>query len=377
VAKMATGGGAIYSITGRVTDGAGNPFLGVAISAATGGHTKTDANGNYTLSELAARQYTLTPSKSGYTFLPPSRTTSLPPDATGQDFSVATIEDQAVSLQYNGWCGVSDANASGSTYRVSKVKAATADFKFNGKSVTWITKKGPDQGKAKILIDGRRKGTFDLYSSTPQWKVPITVKGLTNQAHTLVVNVLGTKNLKSRDFNVSIDAFTVGAWTKQDDDPIGVKFSSWVGVTDTNSSGGSYRSRGKANAVAYLTFTGTSINWITALGPSNGIAQVTIDSKVVDTPDLYASTQHWQVAKTYGNLSIGQHTIQIKVLSAKNKLSKGGTVVVDAFSGPITTTGTSVLVEPEVEDSSSSDTSWLFWMLPLGIASLGIVRRRF
>ena len=40
----------------------------------------------YTLSGLAAGTYTLTVSKSGYSFAPTSRTVTVPPDATGQDF---------------------------------------------------------------------------------------------------------------------------------------------------------------------------------------------------------------------------------------------------------------------------------------------------
>ena len=46
----------------------------------------TDSNGNYTLAGLATGTYTLTPSKSDYTFSPPTRTVSVPESKTGQDF---------------------------------------------------------------------------------------------------------------------------------------------------------------------------------------------------------------------------------------------------------------------------------------------------
>ena len=46
----------------------------------------SDGAGTYTLTGLAAGTYTLTASKSGYSFAPSSRTVTVPPDATGQDF---------------------------------------------------------------------------------------------------------------------------------------------------------------------------------------------------------------------------------------------------------------------------------------------------
>ena len=79
--------GGTYSISGRVTDSSGNPSSGVTISDGAGHTATTDSNGNYTIGDLSAGSYTLTPSKSDYTFSPASRTVSVPPSATGQDFT--------------------------------------------------------------------------------------------------------------------------------------------------------------------------------------------------------------------------------------------------------------------------------------------------
>ncbi len=79
-------GTSLYTISGRVRDGSGNPIPGVTLSDSVGHTATTDSNGSYALSGLAAGMYTITPSKSGYTFSPPSRTVSVPPDATGLDF---------------------------------------------------------------------------------------------------------------------------------------------------------------------------------------------------------------------------------------------------------------------------------------------------
>ena len=90
------GPGLTYSISGHVRDGSGNPIPDVTVSAGAGGSATTDANGTYTISDLTAGTYTLTPSKSSYTFSPATRTVSVPPDQTGQDFTEALSADSIV-----------------------------------------------------------------------------------------------------------------------------------------------------------------------------------------------------------------------------------------------------------------------------------------
>jgi len=77
-----------YLVTGRVTDGSGNPIGGVNVSAGGGINAITDNSGRYIVTGLISGTiYSLTPSKSGYTFSPPTRANvSVPPDRTGQNF---------------------------------------------------------------------------------------------------------------------------------------------------------------------------------------------------------------------------------------------------------------------------------------------------
>ncbi len=81
-----------YSISGRVADSNNNSISDVTISVGAGHTATTDSRGtidsssNYTLTGLAVGTYTLTPSKSGYTFSPASRTVTVPV-ATGQNFT--------------------------------------------------------------------------------------------------------------------------------------------------------------------------------------------------------------------------------------------------------------------------------------------------
>ncbi len=78
-----------YSISGKVTAG-GSALSGVTITL-TGPEkrtTITDANGNYSFSEVPIGTYTLTPSLAGYTFFLPIRNVYLDGlDAIGFNFS--------------------------------------------------------------------------------------------------------------------------------------------------------------------------------------------------------------------------------------------------------------------------------------------------
>jgi hypothetical protein len=76
------------SISGRVVDSSGNPVEGVDVAAGTAYSATTDAEGEYTVAEVAPGAYTLAPGKAGWVFTPPTRTVSVPPDATGQDFTM-------------------------------------------------------------------------------------------------------------------------------------------------------------------------------------------------------------------------------------------------------------------------------------------------
>src|SRR5439155_1417104 len=171
--------------------------------------------------------------------------------------------------------------ARGGAYRARKTPKATVRFVSSGTAVTWLSRSGPDRGMAAITLDGAPAGTFDLYapSAGPYSQ---TFSGLANAAHAIVVKVLGTKNASSTDTWVPVDGFTVGAVTTQESLP-GVKLGTWTGQSDANASGGSYRVSTTTGAQAKLQFTGTSIDWVAATGPSYGQAQVTIDGVSMGT----------------------------------------------------------------------------------------------
>lgn len=87
------GGSALYTISGRVTDGKGNGIAGVRVSALSSGWATTDAQGNYTISALPAGSYTLEPSRMYFEFSPAQLTMDLlPPGASGKDFTATALD---------------------------------------------------------------------------------------------------------------------------------------------------------------------------------------------------------------------------------------------------------------------------------------------
>ena len=239
------------------------------------------------------------------------------------------FDDGNSNVTYDSWVGVLDPTANGGTYRVSPTKGATVTFKFAGTRITWVTRKGPFQGIATVTIDGKWKGTIDLYATTSQ-SFSQRYAGLTSKHHTIVIKVSGNKNPASGNTNVAVDAFIVGSTTTQETAP-NVTYDNWTGAMSASASGGTYRTDGKANAHSSLTFTGTGVAWVTAFGPSGGKASVTIDGVLVAMIDSYAPTVQWQVTESFAGLATGSHKILVTVLGTKNTASMGTQVVVDAF----------------------------------------------
>ncbi|MBL7064127.1 MAG: carboxypeptidase regulatory-like domain-containing protein [Anaerolineae bacterium] len=88
-----------YTISGQVLDGDGQPISDVQISAGGTYSATTDASGVYTITKLLSGTYTLTPSP-GTFWSPETRTVTVPPDATGQDFTGRSIlKESAITPQ--------------------------------------------------------------------------------------------------------------------------------------------------------------------------------------------------------------------------------------------------------------------------------------
>ena len=145
-----------------------------------------------------------------------------------------------------------------------------------------------------------------------------------------MITVTGTKNAASRRSTIPLDGFQVGSATIVASSPE-ITYDTWVGVTNATASGASYRISATPRAHATFNFTGTGVDWITAVGLDMGMARVSIDGSLNEVVDLYSAASAWQVLETFSGLSLGPHSFSIWVLGNKNPLSSGTAVVVDAF----------------------------------------------
>lgn len=239
-------------------------------------------------------------------------------------------DDACRGVQYNGWKGVSDPSAIGGAYCMSQ--SGGIDYRFTASSVQWVAHKGPNQGRAKVYVDGYSKGKVDLYAPVGG-RLTKTYGSLGPGLHALEIYVLGRKNAASSATNVSIDAFIAGGTVTQETG-CGITYDSWRCATATGAFGGTVHVSSWAGARFSLAFTGSSITWVTRTGPNFGKVQVFIDRASRGTVDLYTPIGHSRVTKAFSGLSAGAHTIVIEVLHRRNQAAHGFAVNNDGFTVP-------------------------------------------
>ncbi|MBI4769830.1 MAG: hypothetical protein HY784_05290, partial [Chloroflexi bacterium] len=245
------------------------------------------------------------------------------------------VDDIACAVQYDEWLCREDPAASAGHYRAASLAGQAITYRATQTStaVTFITYRGPDQGKARVTIDGTNMGTLDLYSPTPEYQHPVTYSGLPNARHTIVVTVLGQKNPASSGFEVRVDAFRVRTTTVEDDSP-GLRYNTWTGLALAQALGGSLRYSPAKEASIYFDFNGTEFGWITARGPVLGKAEVYVDGALAATVNLYNASWQFQYPQLIGGLADGPHHVRIRVLGAHDPRSRGNNVIFDGFSVP-------------------------------------------
>jgi hypothetical protein len=124
-------------------------------------------------------------------------------------FKVGTKVTATPTLTKVAWQSVSAAPASNGTYTVADLKGQSMKVKARGTGVTVTCARGPAFGKVGIYVDGTLKKTADLYAKSLTYGYGVTVTGLTDGVHTVVVKVLGSKNSKSSGTGVVVDQIGV------------------------------------------------------------------------------------------------------------------------------------------------------------------------
>jgi hypothetical protein len=119
--------------------------------------------------------------------------------------------DPAVTYSAGWLQGNRDHPYSEGTAALSVLPGDQATFSFTGTSVSWLGSLGPQNGTARILLDGvLAADNVDTYAPEdgPQ-NVVFKLSGLPAGAHTLTIEVTGNKNPASTGIAIVVDAFDV------------------------------------------------------------------------------------------------------------------------------------------------------------------------
>ncbi len=147
-----------YSISGTITNSSGAGISGVTISNGSTTAT-TNSSGTYTLTGLANATYTLTPSLSGYTFSPASRSVTVNGNnVSGVDFT-GTADNNGGSQTYtnannvtiyDNWTVTSPITVSGRTGNGSATTPVAVDIKHTFRGDLKVDLVAPD-GSVYVL----------------------------------------------------------------------------------------------------------------------------------------------------------------------------------------------------------------------------------
>jgi len=226
------------------------------------------------------------------------------------------------------WARMSTAQAFGGSYTVERMGNASATIPFTGTAIQWITVRGPQFGKARMLVDGVLKQTANLYRASMQFHHTIVISGLSAGDHTLQIVPTGAKgNSAGTDARVALDAVSFGGVRR--DTPAATY--RWRRVTASPASSGAYAVSNLAGSMIDFAFSGTMVDWYTVRGPAMGKARVFIDGTLQRTVDNYASSLGYGVRQRISGLSDAAHTLRIVVLGTKNASSNGTSVAVDRW----------------------------------------------
>ena len=127
--------------------------------------------------------------------------------------AVVRYEQADSRLTYAGrWTTVSTVSAAGGSFAFADSSGSSVTIRFTGTHLSWIAKRSPLYGKAKVTLDGKSIGTVDLYSATAQWQQKVWGTGtLAFGSHTVTIAWTGLKKTAAKGANIDVDAVEVTA----------------------------------------------------------------------------------------------------------------------------------------------------------------------
>lgn len=120
-------------------------------------------------------------------------------------------EETHANIIYTGdWAVYSTSYFSGGSSKFANGTGASASLQFYGTGISVYGLKSSGKGKANIYIDNVLVGQADCYAPSEEWSVLLFSKNdLSNDNHTIKVEVSGQKNNSAVGYQINIDYFQV------------------------------------------------------------------------------------------------------------------------------------------------------------------------
>lgn len=129
---------------------------------------------------------------------------NLGPWKAASTIRVNALQESSTSIRYSGtWKHAAYASYSGGSLRAATASGASASYTFTGRSVAFVSSRGPTRGSAKVYIDGVLAATVNLNAATLTYRYVAYQKTWTTAGkHTLKIVVLGTSGHPRVDLDV-------------------------------------------------------------------------------------------------------------------------------------------------------------------------------
>jgi hypothetical protein len=95
------------------------------------------------------------------------------------------------------------------TLTYSDLPGAAISLAFSGSAITYVFTGASNRGIAEVWLDGRLRGTIDLYSPVTAWKSRRRFEGLGPGGHVIEIRVTGKRNPQAAGCFVDLDALIV------------------------------------------------------------------------------------------------------------------------------------------------------------------------
>ncbi len=165
-----------WSISGTIT---GTTGVTVALSGAATASTTTDSSGNYSFSSLQNGSYTVTPTKTGFTFSPSNAAVTVNGANGAANFVATAVPTWTISGTITGTTGVTVALSAAATASTTTDSSGNYSFSSlqNGSYTVTPTKTGFtfSPANAAVTVNGANGAANFVATAVPTWSISGTI----------------------------------------------------------------------------------------------------------------------------------------------------------------------------------------------------------